>query len=406
MRISKSACSSLLLIILLFNSILTFSQNLPPPTSGAGPADTKTKIPAAIYPIAGGLIVGAAVYYLIKKNPRKISTAVYIDDYLWQNNILPTADAIKICYALNPGIKDISMISPKYKLILPDLPDLPNTTSQSFSPDAFLPSLNEQFILLKSNLTNFRKKQSANTSLNKLNNYLNDTEKEVASYRERSKEIDPQKTELVLDLLTVLNQTLKATIRSDKINENDTRIIENICQNLFEVLEPISRKKVNTGRQSTGYFKPVSDQIKTFYASMDAIDLDKISKTKKSINYASVEKTRKSYPNDERKYFAIAICKIKGDGTPVTRGPDVEKKYIVRYVCPALKDFKTSYHKFPEPATWSVAKLYPSKYYFEILLGANKVSLQEPLIDVLDFYKNKKPGKPNEAIKILINIYE
>ena len=85
--------------------------------------------------------------------------------------------------------------------------------------------------------------------------------------------------------------------------------------------------------------------------------------------------------------FAFSVFKIVS-GKAVTKGQEVEGKYSVKYVSPALKDLKDYYHTATGLATYAQANLPPAKFYIEVFDNAKnkKISLSNPIIDTRDAY--------------------
>src|SRR5690606_23502439 len=81
------------------------------------------------------------------------------------------------------------------------------------------------------------------------------------------------------------------------------------------------------------------------------------------------------------KGFALAVYKIDAKGELITKGPEVERRYLVKYVSPALKDFPEAYHNLTPLATYASAYLPPAKLFFRVEdIQGKEVALQNPLI--------------------------
>ncbi|MXV50320.1 hypothetical protein GS399_04995 [Pedobacter sp. HMF7647] len=401
MKKTQSGISKLLIIVLAIRAFVASAQTPwpPPPTGGSGPSsDDKSSIVLPV--VAGAVVAGTAAYFIFKKKPVKIPPRERVTTYLYKNNIQPTQDAINLIFALNPSIPRQDNIPSNYKLKGPDFPEMPQPVTQEQLPG---PALNEQLMLFKSSLEKFRKSRKPNAGGNNsgVTSNLNTAEKNVDEYMAKKENANKEQSGLIADLISVLNQLVKRNTASVKVNGKDAELIQNIIRNLSEILYPPELIKKN--KQSSLYLKSIQQELAAFYYSVNNVALNNDEKKSRAVYRYSSARSKPAANDPETKGFAFAVYKIHPDGTIITKGPEVEKKYTIRYVCPALQEFESSYHVLSNPATWAFANLYPSKYYIQVRdIFGKQVPLQNPLIDVQDIYERPQQQYHNKMMIIPI----
>lgn len=403
-RLTITGC---LLFAFIFRSLCLNAQT-EPPTGGPGPSNDDNKFPTILYP-AIGVAALAGGYLLFKKQPAGIPPGEHIRSYLWRHNILPTADAYELIYALNPGLKNRDLIPKNYKLIEPDFPELTNVPEQKAAelPQNGSPELNAQLDLFKRNAENFRNSAlSKAADADRINGQLRKIEDILASYPQNREEIGAEKSALITDLLSVINLTLQqAMSRAGGAGSSfatETELIASITNNLAELEQPVRPTVHNTDKRSKLMNRHFFNDIRRFYASMNAINLKEENKDKNA-----GEKISRKAEKSIEKAFAFAVYKIRPDGTPVIKGPEVEGKYAIQYVCPALKDFPNTFHHIRDFATYAPARLYPAKYYLQVQhITGKAVQLRDPIIDAREEYNRPEPQFHKKMIIIPIYVKE
>lgn len=390
--IASKIISAFLTVTLLINSLSSvYAQN--PPT---GPPNTEnessSQIAPAVYPIVGGIAVGVVTYLLVKKPTPKNAGNEGIETYLLSKNILPTKDAINLMYTLNPSLPQKGAVPAKTKLTYPDFPDPPkNNTAESLTPEAkamLVEQVNQFDALLKEFNNSKAFTGSSGVNLQKTTSNLSLDERNLKELQAKNFEVSYLTAQLVTELLTVLNQTLKTANTSNKIGDKETLLIENITNDLSELLSISYSKKVSGSKQSmksffqnaerysftSGKYKyPIASSYSTAYLMYQ--------------NKSNVPAEAKTDKKNADANFAFSVFKIVS-GKAVTKGQEVEGKYSVRYVSPALKDLKDYYHTATGLATYAQANLPPAKFYIEVFDNTKnkKIPLSNPVIDTRDAY--------------------
>lgn len=387
---SKSISALLSVILFIYSLPSVYAQN--PPTGPPNADNESSEIAPAVYPIVGGIAVGVVTYLLVRKPTPKIAGNEGIETYLLSKNILPTKDAINLMYALNPSIPQKGALPAKTKLTYPDFPDPPkNNTAESLTPEAkatLIERVNQFDQLLKEFNNSKAYTGNADANVQKIKSNLSIDERNLQELQVKKFELSDLTAQLVNDLLEVLNQTLKTVNTSNKPGDKEAVLIENITNDLSELLSLSYSKKVSGSKQS---FKNFFQNIEHYSFTSGKYKYAVASSYSTAyIAYRSPKSASIDAKTDKKNAdvnFAFSVFKIVS-GKTVTRGQEVEGKYSVRYVSPALKDLKDYYHTATGLATYAQANLPPAKFYIEVLDNARnkKISLSNPIIDTRDAY--------------------
>jgi primosomal protein N'' len=409
---SKSIGLLLALLIIVRDGA---AQGLPP-TAGTPPSDGggDSNFPTVLYPAIGAVVVGSA-YYLLKKRPSSIPATQHLDVFLLDNNILPTPDAYDLVYALNPTIRGLNPIPSKYKITKPQFPELPKSVSQTegSSGAAQSASLQQQASTIQSSIANFRNAkitvENAQLDQNSLATYLDNTNKELSAYIEQKNSNNRVMEKFLTDLLTVLNQTLNRAASTGTLNEKEATSIKDITNNINELLNPmdtfdgaekqgrLNLKTIGRFAKSLFTYSPTSSGYSTYFQ-----------RTKiNSKLYAPPAKSKRARPDRvyQVKDFAFAIFKLDSNGNPITKGPEVQKKYNVQYACPALKDSPNAYTPIDESATYAFESL-PAARFALIVTDRNgkPVKLQREIVDTRKAFSDKHRKFVDKYIIIPLHI--
>jgi hypothetical protein len=431
MQMLKLIKSYLLVLVLLTRSLGAFAQV--PPTGGPNPSPTPPPpgFPTVLYPVMG-FVASATSYYIgyyvknksapdiLIKFGHQIPVNTFLASYLLRQGILPTPDAFNLMYALNPILKPGKMIRQKQKMVNPDFPKRPISSISPVPITApFLAELEEQINMFKTNLITF---QCANiaikpTNLNaeKINFTLKGIEKSITAYEDKKEEANTVKSQLITDLLHVLNQTLNQNITSQTLSDSDAALMADILGDLTELLSPAFNNNLNPDKRSQLYLNDKPENEIKLYAWLNTnpavsvgrdFETNALSQSLSGlVNSGNATNTVESANANLLQGFAFAIYKLKPSGVPITKGPEVESQYFIQYVLPALKSFPDSYHTLSPPlASYASTYLPPAKFFIIVKdINGNQLLLQNPLIDTKDAFRN--PHQERVKGMIVIPIY-
>jgi hypothetical protein len=378
-----------------------------PPTGGASPInEDDSSISPAVF-IIGGVVLGAGTYAFVKTRGVNMPVAEYLPNYLLAHNILPNEDAIELMYAINPSLKDMPEIRSKKKLNLPDFPKLDQSTlAEELSEIGIDSELSTELESLERN-----KEAIENTSIDiptdeaklnfeKIKSLVNQVDEQLTSYSSISSLSNAVTKELIYDLTLAFNQSLQEVVTSKQVNSEQLIFMQAIEENLSDLIQNIktitenSRMKISPEliqilnpesyiayniNESTNKNKPLSDQDRFTF-----------------LNNTYINNTKK---------FALAVYKYREDGELITKGPEVEGKYIVSYVAPALKDIERAYHHISNPATYAIGSFPPAKMYLVVddEMG-NRQNLQYPLVDFKLAYETAQNVNEDNFVIVPLNI--
>lgn len=417
MQARKYLKSYFLLLIFVLKSLTGFGQK--PPTGGNGlpplpPNNDKSNFPI-IYPVIG-LGVAGLVYYLVKKHkPQQVFATESLKSYLLKHSILPTTDAFNLMYLLNPELNNSPIIPKKFHIKDPDFPNLSEAGLQlQISSIQRIPKLkisfDEQSPIFKSQLKTFQSSKFAKVTTGLLKTFTDDLE--TIQQNMQTSEFadlpnDPLKKQMVADLFHVLNQLLNHKNVGNKVIATDVQLVKSISDNLNDLLTPPIIQD-NSNKQGFMLLKQATDAAKTAYSEIErnASQLDKALVYKQLNTYNDQPSTVTPPRKIATRAFAFAIYKLNEAQKPVLKGAEIEGKYFVQYVCPALKDFQECYHDISPPlASYAGAYLPSAKFYISVKDLNNKpLKLMNPLIDTRDEYEKPDRVIVNKMVKIIINV--
>ncbi|MEX2591939.1 MAG: hypothetical protein WD426_04135 [Anditalea sp.] len=416
MPLKKSAKVYLLILILLTSHFGAFAQR--PPTYGPNPPEPTNLVPI----IAGsGILLGAATYFYVKHRGPKIAIQDHLPMYLLNRNILPTPDAINLMHELNPRLSKKKIMRANKKLVNPEFPEIPQSlitaSANAVQATTSMPAgLKEQVDGFTSRLDAFRgteitiQPDDQKATIQSAHSILKEIEKDITSPDRDKEESNTVTNQLITDLLKVLNQTLDKTIANKTLGEEDLVLIKEISENLSELLFPNINYEQNLEKSSQLHIRNPNEVENIFFASAEPdavvyVRSNYQAEAQKDVfNAAAI--TNEQDNNNMLKGFAIAVFKSNAAGEPITKGPEVEGKYFVKYTSPALKNFPDTYRNLSPPlATYASAFFPPAKFYFIIEdLNGKQMDLREPIIDFKDAFTKPQQEKVNEMIVVPIYV--
>lgn len=393
---------SLIVFMLIWSSIFHSFQVAAqrPPTGGSAPPPIQSEEDNGISPIVfivGGLALGAATYVLVKPKGVKIPVSQHLPNYLLANNILPNQDALELMYELNPELKDMPEIRSKKKLTLPDFPildeNIPPENPALASSETSL-KFNNEVELFNSSKETFTQLELADNSnesiinMEKVQALINQVGQELNAIGNPNDPSYAMLGEFMNDLLSVFNQTIIEINEEKTVNPAQLSLLQNIVDNLAEL---------------------ISDSALLSYQHLDNSVLSQPKSLDKTRFLASTNPHNNQVENpfSKRKFvadtkdFAFAVYKYSEEGELITKGPEVENKYFISYVVPALKDFSDYYKPILNPATYAIASLPPAVMYIEVKdINGNVVSINNPKIDFKSVYEDPHELNENKMIKV------
>ena len=103
--------------------------------------------------------------------------------------------------------------------------------------------------------------------------------------------------------------------------------------------------------------------------------------------------------------FAFAVYKLNAAGDPITKGPEVEGKYVIKYVIPALKNYKQYYQDMQGFATYAAEFFPPAKFYFMVEdLQGKEMKLVNNEIDFTRVFNNPQRKQVDDLIIVILRI--
>ncbi len=394
-----------MIIFSLGNSFNATAQR--PPTGGPSPIiDDDPSINPVVF-IIGGVVIGAGTYALIKTRGVNLPVAEYLPNYLLAHNILPNEDALDLMYELNPSLRDMSEIRSKKKLNLPDFPKLDQSTipEELSQPgiDSEISAEQESFDRNKESIENTSidsPTEDAKLNFEKVKSLVKQVDEQLTSYSSISSLSNTVTKELIYDLMLAFNQSLQEVVTSKQVNSEQLIFMQAIEENLSELIQNIRTITENSRRK----ISPELNQLlnpESYIAS--AINESTI-KNKPLLDLDRYIDLNNIYLNNTKK-FALAVYKYSEDGELITKGPEVEGKYIVSYVAPALKDIERAYHHITNPATYAIGSFPPAKMYLVVddEMG-NRQNLQYPLVDFKLAYETAQQVNEDNLVIVPLNI--
>jgi hypothetical protein len=395
--------TSTLLVYLICSvtAIPVFAQR--PPTGGASPEEGGPEISPVVF-IVGGVAIAGATYALVKAKGPKLPVTEHLRDHLLKDNILPNTDAFTLMYSLNPGLEDAERVRAKKRLLMPDFPEFEGSQPVEGAvayPDNLPNGLISSMDLFETSRDIIEKMSTQSTmtiaqKMDQVNSIVNQVEQEISSTRLGHDSNNPLMDQLVFDLLSTFNQTLERIIANKNANEEDLTLLQNIASNLSEIVTGM--KMLSENQMSGGPLPLLNLSTHDYVASID----DSAKLLQKGLLY-----DRDVLPLRKRglyREFAFAVYKFSESGQLITKGPEVEGRYKIKYVLPALKNIPNAYHSLRDPATYAVANFPPAKIFIVVEdFSGNPVAIQDQLIDFKVVYNN--PQLVNPEKKIIVPLY-
>ena len=181
-------------------------------------------------------------------------------------------------------------------------------------------------------------------------------------------------------------------------------LIRGISENLSELLYPEIATEIGFGEIGQPDFKEHFERDAILFASVESSaafynGFDRtIGPNPASVAIDHIERLNNT---NLLRGFAFAVYLFDGNGELITKGPEVEGKYLIKYASPALKDFPDAYHNLLSPATYASAYLPPAKLFLVVeTINGEQVSLQNPVIDFKAAFKNPQQEKFKELIVV------
>ncbi|WP_343852854.1 hypothetical protein [Algoriphagus jejuensis] len=311
-------------------------------------------------------------------------------------------------YTLNPSLNNREEIKSKKRLNLPDFPDL----DQSLTGDLLAGNekstaldLDRQvtrFEISKLNLERVAAELSSNASVQnvvRITAIVNQLKQEVNTSGWGSDGTTTIIHQMVFDLFSIYNQTLSQVIADKNADASQVTLMQNIADNLAELVGDVKALSRN-GLASSEWISSDLRDNQNYLASIGEPEFLAIG----SSEFKTSTGTSISAAAGLLKEFAFAVYKYSDAGELITKGPEVEGKYKVKYVLPALKDIPNAYHPLRDPATYAVASLPPAKIFIVVEdFSGNQVSIQDPLIDFKVVFNNPQLGDQDR--KIVVPLY-
>lgn len=400
---------SILLTFLTFSvhSLQTVAQR--PATGGAAPLSQETDegVSPVIF-VVGGIAVAGATYLLVRPKGAKLPVAQHMRDQLLAHNILPNADAMKLMYALNPSLENMEKMRIGEEINMPDFPKLDQSASQNIAEDngqnmpSDLGTQIDQFETSRETLEKAAAQSNSNTfqNISKITSIVNQVQQDISSSGWGTSPVSPMVDQMTFDLLSTFNQTLDQVISAKNASSEQIALMQGIADNLSELIRNVKTISQNRVADSPLTYMDLRNEI--YLASIGYVDLPSL----KSAERKSDEVVWDTGPIADglSKEFAFAVYKFSNTGVLITKGPEVEGKYKIKYVLPALKDIPNAYHSLRDPATYAVAKFPPAKIFIVVEdFSGNQVSIQDQLVDFKVVFDNPQLINPDK--KIVVPLY-
>lgn len=402
---------SLILMTFLVHVFQSFAQR--PPTGGAAPLNEKddSSINPIVFVIGGAVVIGAASVLIVKSKGPKIPVAEHLPSYLLAHNILPNEDALELMYEINTSLKDVPEIRSKKKLDMPEFPELNQSLASNLPGKAQVTAssqLMNQISVFKNGKENFNDLTNENSSpqiqagLQKVNSFINQMERSLSSFDFEKQRNASVNNELVFDLLDVFNQTLDRIIEAKAISLEQENLLQSITDSMEELISNIT-----TFSQLQEEIQKIGSLDKPSKNTLTASRLDKNGAFPVVVSDDPNPSITQSYLTvaGNTLNFALAVYKYSEEGELITEGPEVEGKYLIRYVLPALKDYENAYHTIRNPATYAIGAFPPAKIYMAVEdEDGNKVEIQHPVVDFKVAFDSRQLVNENNMIVVPLKI--
>jgi hypothetical protein len=390
MPIVKSIMHKFLLSLVMASIAILACLAQRPPTSGPNPSEPSGISPLLI--IGGGAALGtASLLHLRSKRMTKLPLSERLPTYLLSRNYLPTTDALNLMYWLNPELDSNEHIKANKKLIMPSFPELAanplDTISFLDELEVNIQSLNSKNSDLNTTYLSFSEKDSGGQ-------FDYDVSNRVKVSMERLRKLDITNflqnqsgnkviQQLVFDLLHAYDDAMRSIAETGESTEPSVGLLEAIVDNLSEITSDLQSLSWNLKLAPDALHDP----------SKLLANASKIS----SFTGKHLPDAWKAKANPRLKGFAFAVFKRNDVGAVITKGPEVEGRYYVKYAAPALKNIPQAYHSLNGPATYATGFFPPAKLHIVVEdMNGGQVQLQNHLIDFRSVFVNPQYGRLEE----------
>ncbi len=361
-----------------------------PPTSGPNPPESSGISPILL--IGGGAAIGtASLLHFRSRRGVKLPISERLPTYLLSRNYLPTIDALNLIYWLNPELDSNEYIKATKKLVLPSFPVMEEKTSDE--NDFFEVMVDYQLLKEKNEeiyttylgfsqldtgaLFDYGVSDKVHSSMHKLK------ELDLIKFLEDQKE-NIVLQQIVFDLLIALDDVLEEVSEVKDEPEQSVAFMQAIIDNLSEIITDFRSLSWEPSLETD----MVNDPHKLLASASQFAGMDSRSE-RSGIN--------EIMRNPKFKGFAFAIYKRNEDGQIITKGPEVEGRYFLKYVVPALRDIPQAYHSLNGPATYATGLFPPAKLHIAVEdINGSQVQLQNHVIDFKTVFENPQYGRFEE----------
>lgn len=418
MKLIRSVRVLLLSCTLVIRCTVCFGQ-IPPTCCPDPEPHTQPDDPSNLTPYiiaAGGLVVAGGTYLYIKKKGPRIPIEEHLSSYLLARNILPNEDALNLMYSLNPSLNGKEQIRENKDLVDPIFPTLPagklNRLLEKVNSGAItsIEDLKGQITRLRSNIamhgkSNMRFNSVDTTLSSRIGASLSSLEKVVLKVEKDIHQATQLVNSLTSDLLSSLNQNLESSLRESEMNESNFEFIQSVLDNLIDIsnLNVSTSSIESTSNLDGSYLKQDHALLAFHWQQTTSSEFGYLSD--KTVSTISVPPNKAS---NMLRGFAFAVYSFGENGEPITKGADVEGKYMVKYAMPALKDEINTHRETDGLASFALAMLPPAKFYIvvvDISDGGKVVPLQNPLVDFKVAFRNTGRESINNQEFIIVPIY-
>lgn len=413
MQFSRSSKICVLVLVLFTYTLNIFAQI--PPTCCPDPLPVEDDFNSTPYVIAaGGLVVLGGSYFYLKNKGPKIAIQDHLPSYLLSRNILPNEDALSLMYSLNPSLDGKENIRENKKLVVPDFPAPPNEKLNQFINSTGLSSSNSQLLrdqigILRSNIglqrtSNIPYKPEDSIFSKELESNLFEIERVLLTIEKNITQSNDVINSLIVDLISELNQTLEIGRTSRTNVENDSNLIQNILDDLKDISSSdISGPNLEQSSINSLWY---DQEILLASNHRHAPYQNLIEQSEKIITEPDTKGLSRN--SNLLKGFAFAVYTVGENGEPVTKGAEVEGRFMVKFAMPALKDEVRTHKDTDGLASYALAMLPPAKLFIivtDISDGGKIIPLQNPLIDFKVAFRNLGRETINDQEFIIVPIY-
>jgi hypothetical protein len=326
---------------------------------------------------------------------------------LEDQDVLPSASAVELAYALNPQLKQMKVIPANYKLIRAKTPPVTEQLMQSFKlafkedqqlDPTFQRALRDTINKCVQLFTSYqniapRNSETWHTASAALNHCYSDMRSTNVAWVNKALCIQ------LMNLISGCISVLEGVIEKKAISEKDEESIIDLCYDLsFIFLADRLRMffKENPIRKPVALF--VAPELQTPEEGTGGNEYTLSGPAASADNYFQAAR-----PSVELRSFRVSVQLRKGN-TIVTDGPDITGRYKVTFYPPALKDYKTLHIGCHGLATYSsislAATIYGTKVY-DLKENRECNIIGSAFIDARNI--SQKPGGKNYEIQIFVD---